>query len=48
MGVMLYRNAREIEFGEKIPRKIDSLKKRARAETYSFSNKNHRNRRKTI
>ena len=31
MGILLYRNAREIEFGEKIPRKIDSLKKRARA-----------------
>ena len=31
MGIMLYRNAREIEFGEKVPRKIDSLKKRARA-----------------
>ena len=31
MGVMLYRNAREIEHGEKVPRKIDSLKKRARA-----------------
>ena len=31
MGIILYRNAREIEFGEKVPRKIDSLKKRARA-----------------
>ena len=32
---MLYRNAREIEFGEKMPRKIDSLKKRARAGSVS-------------
>jgi len=33
MGIVLYRNAREIEYGEKIPRKIDSLKKRARTGT---------------
>ena len=35
MGILLYRNAREIEFGEKVPRKIDSLKKRARAGSIS-------------
>jgi len=35
MGIMLFRNAREIEHGEKVPRKIDSLKKRARAGSIS-------------